>query len=188
MAPLPLIKIFAVLFKEVAKPVASSLKKQAHEHPTVKQFAMSLGRGYEHTQLRIEAMFQGVRIKEFKPVSDGHALQVGADLLSQGFILSVAIGLVMFEYIRSAADKKAETEQTARRKAARAAIKEDRLTQIELSVLDLQSRLLSIELGLESLQATLEAERKQKRGNGSAGSGSSGSSSVSSRHDQGFMR
>jgi hypothetical protein len=40
MAPLPLIKIGAVLWKEVSKPLAAQIKLFANSHPSVRRLAM----------------------------------------------------------------------------------------------------------------------------------------------------
>lgn len=157
MAPLPLIKIGAVLFKEISKPIANSLKAHAHSHPRFRAFALGLGRLYELGAQRVEALLaKGPRHAmgaKLKPVPEQQAFAVGTDLLTQSFILSTAIGLVVFEYARAQAAKDAETAEKAARKAVRRTEKEARITELERSLADVASRLAVAELAAEEAAA-----------------------------------
>jgi hypothetical protein len=152
MAPLPLIKIFAVLFKEVSKPIASGIKNYAKTHPVFRAFALTTGRSHEYLSQHVEVLWASggrARLKELRPVPEQTALTVGADLMSQGFLLSTAIGLVWFEYARANQAKEAETREKAEREAAKSAIREARLLDIERQVADLSARLQVAELRME---------------------------------------
>lgn len=155
MAPLPLIKIAAVFFKEISKPIAASLKAHAHTHPRFRGFAIALGRNYELASQRLEALLskgpRGALSKtNFKPVLEQQAFTVGTDLLTQTFLLSTAIGLVVLEYVRAQHAKDAESAEKATQKAIRRSAKEARLVELERTLADLSSRLVSAELALES--------------------------------------
>jgi hypothetical protein len=152
MAPLPFIKIFAVLFKEVSKPLASSIKNFAKTHPTFRGFALATGRYHEYFSQHVEVLWASggrTRLRELKPVPEQTALTVGADLMSQGFLLSTAMGLVWLEYARANQTKEAEAREKAEREAAKSAIREARLLDIERQVADLQCRLVVAELRAE---------------------------------------
>lgn len=156
MAPLPLIKIFAVLFKELSKPLAASLKNYAASHPAFRALALTLGRAHEHLSQHVETLWASggrVRLRAVRPVPDPVAFTVGTDLMSQGFLLSSALGLVWLEYARGAVAKDAETREKAAREAARAALHEARLLDIERCVAELQARLAEAELGAEDRAA-----------------------------------
>lgn len=156
MAPLPLFKIFAVLFKEVSKPLAASLKRYASEHAMLRDAAILLGRNYEHGVQRTEVLWSGKgRIKpgSFKPIPDAHALTVGADLLTQGFLLSTAIGLACAEYWRSLMVRDAERAATAERKAERRVVKDERLRSLESDVAAALTRVAALELAAERAAA-----------------------------------
>lgn len=164
MAPLPLFKIFAVLFKEVSKPLAASLKRYASEHPALRDAAMLLGRSYEHGVQRTEVLFSGKgRIKSFKPIPDAHALSVGADLLTQGVLISSAIGLACAEYWRSLTVRDAERAAAAERKEERRGVKDERLRGLEGSIAAALARIAELERA-----AALAAERERER-DGAAG-------------------
>jgi len=101
MAGLPFLKIFAILFKEVAKPLAARVKHFSQNHAEARRLAIVLGRWvgggwergrpavrhrprwgwwlrrwYEGSTQRLEAWVRGQRLKELKPVTDAHALTV----------------------------------------------------------------------------------------------------------------
>jgi hypothetical protein len=154
MAPLPLIKIGAVLWKEISKPLASKIKEYATSHPFVRTLAMSLGRMHEQASQQLESMWAGRGfVRSLRPVSESTAFSVGTDLLSQGFMLSTAIGIVLFEYWRADQQKAVETAEKAAQKAARRALKEARLRDLERNLADLQARLTVEELHIEDLQS-----------------------------------
>jgi hypothetical protein len=156
MAPLPFIKIFAVIFKELSKPLAASIKSYAKAHPTFRGFALTTGRYHEYFSQHVEVLWASggrARLKEVKPVPEQTALTVGADLMSQGFLLASALGLVWFEYARGNQAKEAEAREKAEREAAKAAIREARLLDIERQVADLAQRLQLAELRQEDAAA-----------------------------------
>ena len=84
---------------------------------------------------------------------DSHALTVGADVVSQSFLISVALALVCLEYWRGNNAKIAETIQKKEEKAARKVIKDARLADIDQRIAELGAR-------LDALEASEEA-RKQ---------------------------
>ena len=91
MAPLPFIKIFAVVFKELSKPLAASIKSHAQTHPRARALATTLGRAYETASQRLTLSLEGNKLATAKPVTDSHALSVGAELVAQSFLLSSAL-------------------------------------------------------------------------------------------------
>ena len=157
MAPLPLIKIAAVLFKEVSKPLATKLKAAASEHPRLRGLAIGLGRGYERGVQRVEVLWSGNRIKSFKHIPDAHALTVGADLLVQGFLLSSAMLLVVAEYVRNAQVRDAERVVAAERKAERQAVKGERLRRLEADAADALARVERLERAIAAAEAAAGA-------------------------------
>ena len=138
MAALPVAKIFIVLFKEAAKPVAAQLREYCTTHPRARRLAMWLGRGREQLAQRVEVAFAGHIVKSLKPISDAHALTVGAEVLSQGFLLAVGIGLVVVEYWRSDRLARTKAAAAAEDKAMRQAAKSARLAALEARLIELE--------------------------------------------------
>ena len=161
MAPLPLIKIGAVLWKELSKPLAAQIKLYAQTHPRFRAAAMSLGRAHELASQRVESAWAGRGLLPApRPVGDSTAFTVGTDLLSQGFMLSTAIGIVWLEYYRADQQKALEGADKAARKAAKNALREERTLDMERSIADLQARVALDELELADLREQLRAARR----------------------------
>jgi hypothetical protein len=198
MAPLPLIKIGMVLFKEISKPIAAAMKRQAMEHPHLRRFATWLGRGWEGGKYRIErwAFFSGGRpagsssgarptakavggggdasapspSPPVPPITEQQALTVGADLLAQGFLLSTAIGLVVLEYWRSASIKAVEDREKEKKKQERRAAKEARMRAVEEELFEVRSALSRTQKELLETTARVLVEK----GGGGEGDAESG--------------
>lgn len=141
MAPLPVIKIFAVLFKEISKPLASYIRSQSLAHPLARRLATGLGRHWENASQRLAFAMEGNKLATVKPVTDSHALSVGAELVAQGFLLSTAMGLVVAEYIRSAWIKQLEDAEKERKTMEKEAKAETRLRALEYELLEAKSQL-----------------------------------------------
>lgn len=104
-------------------------------------------------------------------VQDSHALTVGADVVSQAFLIGVGVVLVVLEYWRGNKVKALETAQKKEEKAARRAVKEARLAEIDHRISDLAVRIDTLEAAalahersgvkglLNSLAAAVAAER-----------------------------
>ncbi len=158
MAPLPLLKIGAVLFKEISKPIAAYIKREAVQHPLLRQVAMTLGRNYETGTQRIEKIFSGNKLIQIKPVSDTHALTVGADLVAQGFLLTTAIGLVILEYWRNARIKAQEDLVKSCQKMERQALKKQKLQDMENEIQSAYQRISTLEQKIKILTGEEEEE------------------------------
>jgi len=147
MAPLPFIKIFAVLFKEISKPLASYIRSQSLAHPVARRLATGLGRHWESASQRLAFAMEGNKLATVKPVTDSHALSVGAELVAQGFLLSTAMGLVVAEYIRSAWIKQLEDAEKERKSMEKEAKAEMRLRALENDVIEARSQIVKLQEG-----------------------------------------
>lgn len=154
MASLPLFKIGVILFKEMAKPIAAQIKTYAVEHGEFKRVTMTLGRGWEGFSQRVEIMFRGHKLKELKAITDAHALTVGADVVSQSFLISVAVLLVLFEFYRGNAAKVVETAAKAEEKRKRQEAKEARFKAMEATLQSAHARITELEARVEAAQAS----------------------------------
>lgn len=147
MAPLPFIKIFAVLFKEISKPLASYIRSQSLAHPVARRLATGLGRHWESASQRLAFAMEGNKLATVKPVTDSHALSVGAELVAQGFLLSTAMGLVVAEYIRSAWIKQLEDAEKERKSMEKEAKAEMRLRALENDVIEARNQIVKLQEG-----------------------------------------
>lgn len=143
-------KIFILLFKEAAKPLAARLKHSAKEHEKFRNYTMVLGRVYERATQRVEVWSLGFRVKQFKEITDTHALTVGADVISQTFLISVALLLLVVEYTRANKASAAAAAQKQVEKAARNSIKKARLAEMDRQILELAVKVEMLESGHRS--------------------------------------
>lgn len=62
-------------------------------------------------------MLQGHKVKGVKPMNEQEAIQSGAELLSEGLVLTVGVGALVLESRRSARANAEKVEQKAKRRA-----------------------------------------------------------------------
>ncbi len=115
MAVLPLIKVGALIIKSVSKPIAKKIKNSAVKNPRVQSLMINCARLWHRGETRMQ-VFVGERQKgsQRKELNERAAIELGAELASEGFLLIVAIALLAFEATRNTAkekDKKQEMEQ-----------------------------------------------------------------------------
>ena len=141
----------------------------------LRRVTLAIGRGYEQSTQRVEIAFRGHHVKALKPIPDSHALTVGADVISQSFLLSVAIALLLLEYWRNDRLKRIETAQKLHEKRLRQAAKEERLLALEHRVAALEAAHVAAQRGgaaglLRSAVASLPALGLPFSGGGAPGS------------------
>jgi hypothetical protein len=88
---------------------------------------------------------EGNKLATVKPVTDSHALSVGAELVAQGFLLATAMGLVVAEYIRSAWIKQLEDAEKERKSMEKEAKAETRLRALEKEVVEATALLRKVQ-------------------------------------------
>lgn len=151
MAPLPLFKIAALLFKEISKPLAAELKSAVKNHQRLRGATIWLGRHYEVLSHNVERLRN--RQAVLGPISESHALTVGADLAAQAFLVSTGILLLLIEYFRGLNQKAAEDMEKLRKKLQHQATKEIRLRSLEHQITRTQARVVELEKLLADEQA-----------------------------------
>lgn len=83
-----------------------------------------MGQQWHIQTTRVNLMVQGHRVKEIKPLNEQEAIQSGAELLTEGFVLSVAVWALIAETKRSArANEEKAKQKEARRVAKQQALK-----------------------------------------------------------------
>jgi chaperonin cofactor prefoldin len=110
---LPLIKVAALIVKSASKPIAKKIKNQAARSPLLHRYIIAGARFWHRLEGKMQ-IFVGERSKTVKELNPQAAIDLGAELISEGFLLSVAIGLLLLENSRSSTKeetKKAELEK-----------------------------------------------------------------------------
>ncbi|KAI9324734.1 optic atrophy 3-like protein, partial [Obelidium mucronatum] len=94
-------KIGALIIRTVAKPLATSLKAQAVQHPTFKRACIGVAQAYHRIEENLKMKFLGYKVETIRPLNEARAVELGSSFLAEFFIFGVAGSLVAYEAIRS---------------------------------------------------------------------------------------
>ena len=133
-AAFPLAKLGFLVIKQVSKPIAKSIAERAKTSPFFKNWVCipvaQLFHFYE-VKVKMAALNLGTgKVTKVPKLSEDQAVKQGAELLSEIIILSIASGILIYEYNRS---KEKDDAKEAKVKADREAIK-DKIYNLELKV------------------------------------------------------
>ena len=145
------VKVFILVVKAVTKPFAKRVKTS--EDPTVIKASIWTGRFMNKLSHRVNVMGLGHKIKKVKELSEKQARNDGAEILSEGIILSISCGLLGFEYWRRGKVDQQKKELAKQRLAAeKAEAKADIDRRFQLQ----EERILRLEARLDTLLDRLE--------------------------------
>ncbi|KAI9365163.1 optic atrophy 3 protein-domain-containing protein [Pilaira anomala] len=94
-------KIGSLLVRTLAKPVATSIKTQAKSHPKFKAFCINVAQRSHHLEMTLKMQFLGYKKEKIRPLNDARAIESGANFLSEAFVFSVAVSVILAESWRS---------------------------------------------------------------------------------------
>ncbi|WAR56533.1 hypothetical protein PtB15_7B382 [Puccinia triticina] len=118
------VKVVSLLIKTLSKPIANRLKISAQEHPKFSQafrtVCVGLAQSLHRYETRLAAGLFAKVHPVIRPLSDTKAIQNGANFLSEAFLFSVAVALIVAENLRG-------RMQTAHRRD----VVNERLTELE---------------------------------------------------------
>ncbi|RCH95109.1 hypothetical protein CU098_008747 [Rhizopus stolonifer] len=95
------VKLGSLLIRTLAKPVATSIKTQAKNHPRFKEFCINLAQRSHKLEMTLKMKFLGYKTEKIRPLNDARAIESGANFLSEGFVFSVAATIIIAESWRS---------------------------------------------------------------------------------------
>ncbi|KAJ1623726.1 optic atrophy 3 protein-domain-containing protein [Pavlovales sp. CCMP2436] len=159
-------KLGLVAIKQISKPVASFVKREAKAHPML-AFPLEVAGGVTH---RLSINFQRLvlgkswlsagSIHTMSPLTREHAIDQGAELLGESVIFGIAGATVAFELIRQnrakeAASAKSEANERLKWEAVR-------LGTVERD--DMRRDIGRLSLQLEDLQVALAALEERASG------------------------
>eukprot|EP01102_Stenamoeba_stenopodia_P014304 TRINITY_DN4733_c0_g1_i1.p1 TRINITY_DN4733_c0_g1~~TRINITY_DN4733_c0_g1_i1.p1 ORF type:complete len:190 (+),score=60.52 TRINITY_DN4733_c0_g1_i1:112-681(+) len=107
---LPLIKVAALVIKSASKPIAKQVKAHAAHNPRFTAAIMTTAQAWNRIEGKL-ALFVGERIGEARPLNVNAAIDLGAEIASEFFLLSVAVGLLVIENMRSSAKDAAKAAE-----------------------------------------------------------------------------
>ena len=143
-------------------PAAEQRAREKAEAPTVKTREQTLKDEEEaktaaHNKEKQSTRRQLTSIwkRKFRPLPENKAVDLFADVIGDGFILSIAIGLIMWEYIRSRGKPD--------KNDLRITDLESRFAEVERREEKLEEREQACEEKLSILEQALQALEKQKQ-------------------------
>jgi len=132
--------------------MAKQVKHQAIKIPITRSALIWVGQTSHGITTRMTIWSSGYKVRSITKIEDEKALSRGADLLSESFIFSVSVGILMYEYNRSSI--KEEKKEAAK------------LQKIRDDASKLQAKLDSLDKRLVSLEEFAKANRRSILGIG----------------------
>ena len=118
--------------------MAKQVKHQFVKQPMTRSWLIWVGQTAHATTTRMTIWSSGYKVRSISKIEDEAALSRGADLLSESFIFSVSVVILMYEYNRS--NVKEEKKRAAKMQQAR-----DKVTKLQAKLDSLDKRLVSLE-------------------------------------------
>jgi optic atrophy 3 protein len=132
-----LAKLGGLLVKTLAKPLSKRIKHEFSRYPFTQNILISVGQGTHQLTSRLTIWSAGYKVRSIKPLEEEQALKQGAEFVGESFILTVSIGVLLYEY-NSQSVKAKDKEEKAK---AKAKAERDEL-QAKLHALDVRLKAL----------------------------------------------
>ncbi len=126
-----------LLFQTLAKPVAKRIKSEFSRRDITRRMLIGLGQASHHVTSRLTIWSAGYKVRSITPLEEDKAISLGADLVSETFLLTVSGGVLVWEYQRSKASQQKQ-DQAERAKASA----ESQALQAKLSTLHVRVKAL----------------------------------------------
>ncbi|GAB5591508.1 hypothetical protein Unana1_06408 [Umbelopsis nana] len=139
------LKLGALLVRTLAKPVANSIKTQAKQHASFREFCISVAQISHRMEMNMKMKFLGYRKEVIRPLNDTKAIEAGANFLSESFIFGVAASIILAENWRSRASAKNRRNQV-----------DESLEKLEMETNSLRESIQAMQSGQAALQSRLE--------------------------------
>ncbi|ORZ01007.1 optic atrophy 3 protein-domain-containing protein [Syncephalastrum racemosum] len=95
------LKLGSLLIRTLAKPVATSIKTQAKQHPAFREFCIGVAQQSHKLEMTLKMKFLGYKKEVIRPLNDARAVEAGANFLSESFVFGVAASIIIAEQWRS---------------------------------------------------------------------------------------
>ncbi|KAA1071666.1 hypothetical protein PGT21_014625 [Puccinia graminis f. sp. tritici] len=134
------VKVVSLLIKTLSKPIANRLKISAQEHPKFRTVCVGLAQSLHRYETRLASGIFAKAQPVIRPLSDTKAIQNGANFLSEAFLFSVAVALIVAENLRG-------RMQTAHRRD----VVNERLTELESLCANIRAEQETLEQKIQPL-------------------------------------
>uniref|UniRef100_A0A7S1XPZ6 OPA3-like protein n=1 Tax=Phaeomonas parva TaxID=124430 RepID=A0A7S1XPZ6_9STRA len=166
-AAVPIIKLGGLLVRTLAKPLATSLKRQARGIPALKGSLEFVGQQAHWASTYLNIVASGHRTLKIRPVDGEKALDYGTEVLGESFIFAVAGVVLLLDYRYN--DRIKTEKETAKKAEAAAKDKalQDRLAALEASQARIAEQLAEALAASRAMQAEQGRPRPQPAGRSS---------------------
>ncbi|CAM4747944.1 unnamed protein product [Rotaria magnacalcarata] len=142
MAPFPLVKLAIVFFKQISKPLANQIKVRAKNSEFFKKYVcMPPAQFYHWYDVNLRMRMLGIETKKVAKMNEEAAVALGADILGEAVILSIAVAGLALEYARRS---KNDTDKESRQ-LERLANLESKLGELEITITNQAAQMLELE-------------------------------------------
>mmetsp|Transcript_40397 Transcript_40397/g.64885 ORF Transcript_40397/g.64885 Transcript_40397/m.64885 type:complete len:181 (-) Transcript_40397:103-645(-) len=148
-------KLGGLLFKQLVKPVAKSVKDQAATRPWLKKLCIQVGDWSNRISLRLTLRLMGHTPTMIKPLAPEKALEYGANFLGEAMVFTSGALVVSVEYTRKYFADKAKSEKKKQQEAAQKEALERRFLNLEGKVEVLLQRQREVDQTLENTRSSI---------------------------------
>jgi hypothetical protein len=142
VAAFPIVKLGALLIKQVSKPLANLAKRRAKSSPFFRTYiCMPPAQAYHWVEVKMKMLSMNVG----KPVAipklnEAMAIELGAELVGEGVIFIITAAILVAEYARGARKAAAEEEE-----------RKQEISQIQTNLMELRQQNNKLETELQEL-------------------------------------
>lgn len=165
-------KIFTLSIRTAAKPLAGRFQAWVLDHPTLRPAVVNLAQKMHKIEVGISRSAEGKVGKFFVGnMSDERALELASKVVSEGFVFSVGVTIIAWEYERQ---RKKDLEKKAKEEAFRNQVDQRYLDEKKLleeenaqqlsMVMAMVDRLEKLEQQLYAMQEERDRQRNSRLG------------------------
>eukprot|EP01100_Stratorugosa_tubuloviscum_P008310 TRINITY_DN345_c1_g2_i2.p1 TRINITY_DN345_c1_g2~~TRINITY_DN345_c1_g2_i2.p1 ORF type:complete len:185 (-),score=67.57 TRINITY_DN345_c1_g2_i2:70-624(-) len=129
----PVIKIFSLVMKSAAKPIAKKIKTYSVAHLKFRTLCIGMARTWHKVEGKM-MVWSGDTSRSTRELNEAKAVDLAAEILSEAFLLLVGIVLLIYETNKSKV--KESKKETALEK---------RLSNMEDTIINLQNQIKKLE-------------------------------------------
>jgi len=111
---LPMIKVLSLVIKSASKPIAKQIKLHAARSPKFSKVVVKCANTWHSSEGKL-SIFVGDKNKEPKPLNINASIDLGSELASEGFLLTIAVALLILENKRSSNKEKQKEDKMKER-------------------------------------------------------------------------
>ncbi|ORX91727.1 OPA3-domain-containing protein [Basidiobolus meristosporus CBS 931.73] len=105
------VKIFSLLVRTIAKPVANTIKNRTKSNPNFRAMCISVAQWTHKAEMNLKMKFLGYNKEKIRPLNDAKAIEAGANFLGESIIFTIAGSLIVFETLRTRRNKANERNE-----------------------------------------------------------------------------